>query len=199
MNEKQHKGMILFHSADPAMAQRGAMACSSCHPDNRADGLSWRIEKKELQTPVLAGRVVGTHPYKWDGGDKDLNTSLTMTMKRLGGFGLDKVQTANLSASSRYPSPRPPTRDVQTVARGRGLRFGRAAARAMTARPTRTAKHKFSGTLPRPTPRASSVCRRRLRTSTTVARRPSRRSSATVARCTAWVTRASSPTSRSPT
>lgn len=151
MSDKQHKGMVLFHSADPAMAQRGAMACSSCHPDNRADGLSWRIEKKELQTPILAGRVVGTHPYKWDGGDKDLNTSLTMTMKRLGGFGLDKVQTANLSAYvEMLPAPRPPTRDPQMVARGKKV-FDSAEAGCRSchdgASYTDNEKHKFSGTL----------------------------------------------------
>jgi DNA-binding beta-propeller fold protein YncE len=151
MTDKQHKGMVLFHSSDPAMAQRGAMACSSCHPDNRADGLSWRIEKKELQTPVLAGRVVGTHPYKWDGGDKDLNTSLTMTMKRLGGFGLDKVQTANLSAYvEMLPAPRAPTRDAQTVARGKKV-FDSAEAGCRSCHDgvnySDGEKHKFSGTL----------------------------------------------------
>ena len=151
MSDKQHKGMVLFHSADPAMAQRGAMACSTCHPDNRADGLSWRIEKKELQTPVLAGRVVGTHPYKWDGGDKDLNTSLTMTMKRLGGFGLDKTQTAALAAYvEALPAPRPPTRDRQMVARGKQV-FDSAEAGCRSchdgAQYTDNEKHKFSGTL----------------------------------------------------
>jgi len=151
MNDKQHKGFVLFHSADPAMAQRGAMACASCHPDNRADGLSWRIEKKELQTPVLAGRVVGTHPYKWDGGDKDLNTSLTMTMKRLGGFGLDKTQLSHLSAYvEMLPAPRPPTRDVQTVARGKKV-FDSAEAGCRSCHDggsyTDQEKHKFSGSL----------------------------------------------------
>ena len=151
MSTKQHKGMVLFHSSDPAMAQRGAMACSSCHPDNRADGLSWRIEKKELQTPIIAGRMVGTHPYKWDGGDKDLTTSLTMTMKRLGGFGLDKTQTAALQAYvEMLPAPRAPTRDVQMVARGKKV-FDSAEAGCRSchdgASYTDQTQHKFSGTL----------------------------------------------------
>jgi 6-phosphogluconolactonase (cycloisomerase 2 family) len=151
MNEKQHKGFVLFHSADPAMAQRGAMACASCHPDNRADGLSWRIEKKELQTPVLAGRVVGTHPYKWDGADKDIMTSMTMTMKRLGGFGLDKTQTATLAAYvEMLPAPRTPTRDLQAVARGKKV-FDSAEGGCRSchdgASYTDQGKHKFSGTL----------------------------------------------------
>jgi DNA-binding beta-propeller fold protein YncE len=151
MNEKQHKGFVLFHSADPAMSQRGAMACATCHPDGRADGLSWRIDKHELQTPVLTGRVVGTHPYKWDGGDKDITTSLTNTMKRLGGFGLDKTQTQNLTEYvSMLPAPRTPTRDAATVARGKKV-FDSAEAGCRSCHDggsyTDQEKHKFSGTL----------------------------------------------------
>lgn len=122
MSPPQHAGMVLFHAADLAMAEGGAMACSSCHPDGRADGLSWRIEKHELQTPILAGRVANTHPYKWDGGDKDLTTSLTMTMKRLGGQGLGAAQTAQLAAYiMMLPAVRAPSRDAAVVARGKKL------------------------------------------------------------------------------
>ncbi|MFT3698186.1 MAG: PQQ-binding-like beta-propeller repeat protein [Kofleriaceae bacterium] len=71
LTDKAHQGMVLFHSAEPAISAQGALACASCHPDGRDDGLSWKIETNTLQTPLLAGRVVGTHPYKWDGGDKD--------------------------------------------------------------------------------------------------------------------------------
>lgn len=119
---KQHEGMVLFHAAQAQTSARGALACSSCHPDGRADGLSWRIDKQELQTPVLVGRVAGTHPYKWDGGDPDLTASLTGTMKRLGGFGISKEQTAALAAYlEALPKPQAPTRDAQQVARGQKL------------------------------------------------------------------------------
>jgi len=122
MSAEQHEGLVLFHSAEPAISQRGALACASCHPDGRDDGLSWKIETNTLQTPLLAGRIVGTHPYKWDGGDPDLKTSLATTMKRLGGLGLDKDQTANLAAYLEVlPAPRAPTRDPVQVARGKAL------------------------------------------------------------------------------
>ena len=149
-SDKQHKGLVLFHSADPAMSARGSLACASCHPDNRADGLSWRIDKHELQTPLLAGRIAGTHPFKWDGGDKDLRTSLAGTMKRLGGFGLDKTQTEALGAYVEgLVAVRTPTRDVTTVARGRKL-FDSAelGCRSCHDGPAYTdqSKHKLSGT-----------------------------------------------------
>jgi DNA-binding beta-propeller fold protein YncE len=122
MNDKQHEGFVLFHASLNQVSQQGAMACSSCHPDGRADGLSWRIDKHELQTPVLAGRVLDTHPFKWDGGDPDIKTSLTGTMKRLGGTGLTAEQTASLTAYlEALPPPVAPTRDTTQVARGQQL------------------------------------------------------------------------------
>src|SRR5262249_27077497 len=122
MSQSQHDGYVLFHSANEQISQGGGLACASCHPDGRDDGLSWKIEKNTLQTPLLAGRLVGTHPYKWDGGDPDLETSLATTMKRLGGSGLDKKQTAELAAYlDGLPAPHAPTRDVAQVARGKAL------------------------------------------------------------------------------
>ncbi|HEY3803746.1 MAG TPA: hypothetical protein VGL61_14125 [Kofleriaceae bacterium] len=122
MSEPQHDGYVMFHSANEQISQGGGLACASCHPDGRDDGLSWKIEKNTLQTPLLAGRLVGTHPYKWDGGDPDLETSLATTMKRLGGSGLDQAQTAELAAYlDALPAPRTPTRDTAQVARGKAL------------------------------------------------------------------------------
>jgi DNA-binding beta-propeller fold protein YncE len=122
MTDKQHDGYVLFHTAARAVSQNAALACASCHPDGRDDGLSWRIEKRELQTPLLAGRLVGTHPFKWDGGDPTLRDSLASTMKRLGGTGLSKDQTDELAAYlESLPAPHTPTRDKDMVARGKQL------------------------------------------------------------------------------
>jgi hypothetical protein len=122
MSDEQHQGFVAFHSADAHTSAGGAMACSSCHPDGRADGLTWRIEKHELQTPVLAGRVLGTHPYKWDGGDKDIQTSLTSTVRRLGGVGIDAKAAKALAAYvEALPRPRAPKRDADQVARGKAV------------------------------------------------------------------------------
>ena len=122
MSDTEHAGLVLFHSADSQISASGALACASCHPDGRDDGLTWKIEKNTLQTPLLAGRIVGTHPYKWDGGDPTLEVSLATTMKRLGGSGLDPAQTKQLAAYlDALPAPRTPSRDVAQVARGKAL------------------------------------------------------------------------------
>jgi len=122
LSSAQHDGLVLFHTAGPSISARAALACATCHPDGRADGLSWRIDGHELQTPILAGRVANTHPYKWDGGDKDLTTSLTNTMQRLGGSGLSDPQTTALAAYiTSLPSVRVPARDPAMAARGKEL------------------------------------------------------------------------------
>ncbi|CAN5906776.1 hypothetical protein BH11MYX2_BH11MYX2_20890 [soil metagenome] len=150
LTAEQHRGMELFTTSSAAISQRGALACASCHPDNRADGLSWRIDKHVLQTPLLSGRIVGTHPYKWDGGDKDLNASLTSTMKRLGGFGLKKDETAALSAYvESLPAVRSPSRDATAVAHGKALFDSEGCQSCHSgASFTDNERHKLSGTLP---------------------------------------------------
>jgi DNA-binding beta-propeller fold protein YncE len=149
MTAKQHQGLVLFHAAEPQISQRGALACASCHPDNRADGLSWRIDKRELQTPLLSGRLVGTHPFKWDGTDPTLRDSLRSTMKRLGGAGLNKRETDALAAYlEALPTVRTPTREPSQVARGKQL-FEAEGCRSCHDGPAYTdrERHKLAGTL----------------------------------------------------
>jgi DNA-binding beta-propeller fold protein YncE len=122
LDAQARTGFDLFRRADARISTRGAMACASCHPEGRADGLSWRIDGPALQTPVLAGRVAGTGPFKWDGTDASLTDSMTSTMRRLGGVGLEAEQTAALAAYvSALPRPRAPARDGSQVARGAEL------------------------------------------------------------------------------
>jgi hypothetical protein len=119
----QRRGRELFFAGDDAtLSLRGALACASCHPEGRTDGLSWRIEGRSLQTPVLAGRIAGTMPYKWDGGDPTLASSLKTTVRRLGGAGLtDADARALASFVESMPRPRHPAKDRAAVARGKAL------------------------------------------------------------------------------
>ena len=148
----QHQGYDLFRKAgDARISARGSLACASCHPEGRADGLSWRIEGHELQTPLLAGRIAATHPYKWDGGDVDLTDSLTGTMRRLGGGGLRRDEIKALAAFvEALPRPRAPVRDAAQVARGARL-FDSAELGCASCHGGRTLtdrqRHRFDGTL----------------------------------------------------
>jgi cytochrome c553 len=121
------RGAELFRRGqDPRLSVGGFMACGSCHAEGRTDGLSWRIEGHNLQTPMLSGRLVGTHPFKWDGQDADLPTSLSATVGRLGGSGLSASEVSDLQAFlESLPQPVPPSprasAGADAIARGQAL------------------------------------------------------------------------------
>lgn len=120
LDATQHLGMMLFHTADRSISGHGELACVSCHAEGRADGLSWKLGTETLQTPLLAGRILNTEPYKWDGSSKDLVTSVRSTIARLGGKGLDKPQLAAIAAYlEAMPAVRRPTRAPDAIARGK--------------------------------------------------------------------------------
>jgi sugar lactone lactonase YvrE len=124
LDEQRHAGLVLFHSANEHISSFGALSCGNCHLDGRADGLSWRIVDKELQTPLLAGRInADTAPFKWDGGAHDLPRSLRETTNRLGGSGLSKRDLAAVAAFVEgIPGVRAPTpTNAIAVARGKAL------------------------------------------------------------------------------
>jgi hypothetical protein len=122
--ESELRGKKLFREGrNPVISTFGAMACASCHPDQATDGLTWFLQGNTLQTPMLTGRLLETHPFKWDGQDPDLKASLTNTVKRLGGSGISQAQAKDLQAFlTSLPRPRTPTvEDANAVARGKDL------------------------------------------------------------------------------
>jgi hypothetical protein len=122
LDDQQHLGMVLFQTADPNISRFGGVACANCHLDGRSDGLSWLIHHERLQTPLLAGRIAGTAPYKWDGTARDLRTSLIQTVDRLGGDGLSARHLAALQAYlEAMPPVHLPTRDRAAITRGKRL------------------------------------------------------------------------------
>ncbi len=124
LSAEAKRGRELFRRGNASeISTFGAMACSSCHPEVRADALSWRLQGKNLQTPFLSGRIAGAHPFKWDGKDPNITASLTNTVKRLGGSGINVRQANELTAFlESVPAPRTPTvEDPAAVARGKKL------------------------------------------------------------------------------
>lgn len=124
LSAEAQSGRELFRRGNAAeVSSFGAMACASCHPEVRADGLSWRLQGNNLQTPFLAGRIAGAHPFKWDGKDPNIQASLINTVQRLGGFGINEQQATELAAFlESVEAPRAPTvEDPAAVARGQKL------------------------------------------------------------------------------
>jgi mono/diheme cytochrome c family protein len=121
--EVEHGAELFRRAGDSRLTLDGTLACAQCHPEGRSDGLSWRLEGAILQTPILAGRLVGTAPYKWDGQDLDFTASVHATILRLGGRP-EAMTEDELHALRAYieslPAPRSPTpSDPEAIARGR--------------------------------------------------------------------------------
>lgn len=125
LSAEAQRGQELFRRGNAGeISTFGAMACESCHAEVRADGLSWRLQGKNLQTPFLAGRIhEDAAPFKWDGKDPNIQASLTNTVQRLGGSGITPQQASDLAAFLETASaPRKPSvEDTGAVARGKEL------------------------------------------------------------------------------
>ena len=91
------RGRQLFYRTDDARISNDGVACSSCHPDGRDDGNTWATPMGPRQTPMLAGRLVGTEPYGWEGDRKTLADYIGNTVIRLGGRGLAAEDLADIS------------------------------------------------------------------------------------------------------
>jgi Cytochrome c len=63
-------GRNMFHEQTTA-----GLACASCHPEGRDDGLVWKFaELGPRRTQVLAGSILARAPYHWTGDETDLPT-----------------------------------------------------------------------------------------------------------------------------
>ncbi len=114
-------GRQIFHAVgDPRISSEG-VACASCHPDGREDGLSWLTAAGVRRTPTLAGRMEA--PLGWDGGSEDLERFMDGEFSRLHGQGLRGVQLEALVTYLGSLPPPPPSApgDQASVARGKAL------------------------------------------------------------------------------
>ena len=70
------RGEQLFNDAH--FSFQGQFSCASCHLDATFDGLQWDLEPDGFGIDVVDNRsiesLMGTQPYKWNGGNPDLPT-----------------------------------------------------------------------------------------------------------------------------
>lgn len=69
-------GQLLFHGSQVTRGRR--FTCSSCHPDGRSDGLTWRFVHVQDGFPRrnsrdLRGGIGSTTPFRWSGHDARLD------------------------------------------------------------------------------------------------------------------------------
>ena len=72
----QRRGEQLFF--DARFAFHGGFSCSNCHLESTFDGLQWDLEPDGFGKDIVDNRLLedvdGTEPFKWNGGNPDLET-----------------------------------------------------------------------------------------------------------------------------
>lgn len=113
-------GRGLFHTQTPV-----GLACASCHPEGREDGLVWSFDVEGTRrTQMIAGRILDRAPYHWSGDEPDLPTLMDDVFSvRMAGPQPSHSQHLMLGPFlDRVPAPiAPPAADPAAVARGQAL------------------------------------------------------------------------------
>ncbi len=91
-DQVKSEGHDLFHKA------AGAIACASCHPEGGDDGHVWTLFKQDLRTQSLAGNVVETAPFHWNGKLSSMKAIVNETfVGRMGGAEPEPAVVVELS------------------------------------------------------------------------------------------------------
>jgi len=113
-------GRALFHT----QTQVG-IACASCHPEGRDDGLVWQFDVEGTRrTQSIAGDILDRAPYHWAGDEPDLPTLMDdVFANRMAGPTPTNSQHVMLPAFlQRVAAPAPSSMlDPAAVARGQAL------------------------------------------------------------------------------
>ncbi len=102
------------------------LACASCHPEGRDDGLVWQFDGIGLRrTLSTAGHILSRAPYHWSGDEPDLPTLMDDVFTvRMDGPAVLRSQHLSLGPwLDRVPAPIAPSpADAAAAARG-GMLF----------------------------------------------------------------------------
>jgi hypothetical protein len=112
-------GRELFHTPTAV-----GLACASCHPEARDDGLIWDFAEFGVRrTQTLAGNILDRAPYHWNGDQADLSALLSeVFVSRMSGHAPTGTERASLGPwLDRVPAPAPIAGDPAAIARGQAL------------------------------------------------------------------------------
>jgi YVTN family beta-propeller protein len=80
----ERRGERLFYSSGYAFGHQ--FGCANCHLDSTFDGLSWDLEPDGFGVDIVDNRsleeVADTAPFKWNGGNPDLQTECGVRTER---------------------------------------------------------------------------------------------------------------------
>lgn len=112
-------GRNVFHAQT-----RIGIACASCHPEGRDDGIVWDFAQDgQRRTQSLAGNILQRAPYHWSADESSLPVLLDdVFAKRMSGGTLTEIQKQALGPwLDRVPAPAPAVTDAAAVERGREI------------------------------------------------------------------------------
>lgn len=99
----EDRGQRLFHTST------GSISCASCHPEGLEDGHTWTVRGAVRRTQSLAGGLLSTAPFHWQGDHATLANVMEDTfVSRMGGVMPDAPTIAALGEFlDGLPAPRP--------------------------------------------------------------------------------------------
>jgi len=112
-------GRAMFHEQTPV-----GIACASCHPEGREDGLTWRFSFGSRRTQSIAGGILARAPYHWVGDMNDLPTLMNdvFSVRMAAGTTTNSQRLSLGPWMDRIPAPSPvPPLDAASAERGRVL------------------------------------------------------------------------------
>jgi cytochrome c peroxidase len=113
-------GRNVFH-----MQTKSGLACASCHPEGRDDGLIWTFaEFGTRRSQNLSGGILNRAPYHWTGDKPDLNNLMddVFAVRMGGGTPTDGEKLAIGPFLDRLPAPAAEAGlDPAAVARGKAI------------------------------------------------------------------------------
>ena len=112
-------GRAMFHEQTAV-----GIACASCHPEGREDGLVWKFEFGSRRTQSVAGGILARAPYHWVGDMNDLPKLMNDVFAvRMAGGATTNSQRLSLGPwLDRIPAPlSAPALDAAQAERGRVL------------------------------------------------------------------------------
>jgi DNA-binding beta-propeller fold protein YncE len=102
-----NEGQTIFHT--PV----NGIACASCHPEGRDDGHVWNIAGERRRTPSLAGGLLETAPFHWQGELVDMHAVVGETFVHRMGGAMPDSHTIDALGDWLEGVPRPaPTRTL---------------------------------------------------------------------------------------
>lgn len=97
------------------------LACASCHPEGRDDGLTWNFAQLGMRrTQSIAGNILDRAPYHWAGDEATLPKLMddVFSTRMAGGFLTDNEKAALGPWMNRIPAPPAGVVNADASARG---------------------------------------------------------------------------------